>query len=79
MAFAPIVSLGIASRIGPHFVRHAINLDCQAGLVTEEIEHIGAKRMLAAELEAAGAIAKVPPEQAFGKRERTPERAGGLY
>ena len=60
---ARFIQQGTAAKI----MRSAVDLNRQTGIAAEEIEHIGSAWMLAAEFEAAGALAQFRPQQNFGQ------------
>ncbi len=57
----PIVSPPVPLRIRAELVREAVDLNTERRFVTEEIEGVWPNRVLAAELERAGAIAEHTP------------------
>jgi hypothetical protein len=68
LVFEPETSGGVGLWPFAGIVNVAIHLDSQSGRSAVEIEDVSAGGMLAAELEAFGALPQFLPEQHFGER-----------
>jgi hypothetical protein len=58
----PVISADVPLRVGPKFMREAIDLNAERRFVTKEVESIITERMLPSELETARSESKQVPK-----------------
>jgi hypothetical protein len=59
---SPKIASFVTRRVVTETVRHSVHLNCNAGRLAEEVEHIRAEWMLSPELQAIGPQTKHSPE-----------------